>query len=111
MNVLWSQGCSTAETVREALIDRPHDSTVRTMLRVLKEKGYVRIRGRQPATYEAKVDRAQVQTKAMRSLLSRFFGGSVEALVLNLVDDEELTLEQLDQLRKSLVRRKRAKGK
>jgi predicted transcriptional regulator len=107
MNVLWTNGPSTAEAVREALQDRPHDSTVRTLLRILRKKGYVRIRGQQPAVYEAAVGRADVQIKATRSLLTRFFGGSVEALVMRLVEDEELTVDQLAELRKSLSRRKR----
>jgi len=111
MNVLWTSGPSTAEAVREALKDRPHDSTVRTLLRILKKKGYVRISGQQPAVYEAAVLRTQVQTKATRSLLTRFFGGSVEALVMRLVEDEELTVEQLAELRKSLSRRKRKRDK
>ena len=107
MNVLWTKGPSTAEAVREALKDRPHDSTVRTLLRILKKKGYVRILGQQPAVYEAAVGRSDVQIKATRSLLTGFFGGSVEALVMRLVEDEELTVEQLAQLRKSLSGRKR----
>ena len=41
MGVLWSHGDATAEQVREWLPDRPHDSTVRTLLRVLETKGYV----------------------------------------------------------------------
>ena len=111
MNVLWTKGPSTAEAVREALKDRPHDSTVRTLLRILKSKGYVRVLGQQPAVYEAAVGRSDVQIKATRSLLTRFFGGSVEALVMRLVEDEELTVEQLAQLRKSLSRRKRKEEK
>jgi BlaI family penicillinase repressor len=111
MNVLWTKGPSTAEAVREALKDRPHDSTVRTLLRILKSKGYVRVLGQQPAVYEAAVGRSDVQIKATRSLLTRFFGGSVEALVMRLVEDEELTVEQLAQLRKSLSRRKRKEDK
>ena len=107
MDILWTHGPSTAETVREALPDRPHDSTVRTLLRILKQKGYVRILGQQPATYAAAVERSVVQRKATRSLLAKFFGGSVEALVMRLVEDEALSAEQLDQLRKSLSRRKR----
>jgi predicted transcriptional regulator len=107
MNILWARGPSTAEIVREALSDRPHDSTVRTLLRILKKKGYVRILERQPAIYEAMVARSDVQRKVTRSLLARFFGGSVEALVMRLVEDEELSVEQLAQLRKSLSRRKR----
>jgi|HubBroStandDraft_6_1064221.scaffolds.fasta_scaffold413215_2 BlaI family penicillinase repressor len=107
MSILWTKGPSTAEVVREALSDRPHDSTVRTLLRILKKKGYVRILGQQPAAYEATVAQTDVQLKATRSLLARFFGGSVEALVMRLVEDEELTPKQLARLRKSLSRRKR----
>src|SRR5262249_60977372 len=95
MGILWSRGPSTAETVRELLPDQPHDSTVRTLLRVLVSKGQVRIRARQPAVYEAAASQAQRQTKAAKSLLTRFFGGSVEALVLRLIEDEDLTPEQL----------------
>ena len=42
MSVLWSEGSATAERVREALPNRLHNSTVRTRLRVLETKGYVR---------------------------------------------------------------------
>ena len=107
MDILWSRGPCTADVVREALPDGPHDSTVRTLLRILKDKGYLHIRGRQPAVYESAVPRSLVQTKAAKSLLARFFGGSVEDLVLRLVEDEELTGEQIDELRKQISRRKR----
>jgi BlaI family transcriptional regulator, penicillinase repressor len=110
MEVLWNQGPSTAEAVCKALPDAPHDSTVRTLLRILKEKGYVRIRGRQPAIYEPIVARTRVQSKATESLLARFFGGSVQELVQRLVEDEQLSSEQLEQLRKSLKQRKRKGG-
>ncbi len=106
MEILWSKGPCTAETVRKSLPDHPHDSTVRTLLRVLKQKGYLCIRGRQPAVYQAIVPRQDVQRNATGSLLARFFGGSVEALVLHLVEDEHLSSAQLDQLRKSFSRRK-----
>ena len=108
MEILWSRGRATAEEVRAALADEPHDSTVRTLLRVLKEKGYVKIAGRQPAVYEPMVPQADVQQSAARSLLNRFFGGSADELVLRLLEDEHLTAEQLSQLRKqfSLQRRK-----
>jgi BlaI family transcriptional regulator, penicillinase repressor len=111
MEVLWVQGSATAEAIRDALPDQPHDSTVRTLMRVLKQKGYVRIRGRQPAVYEPRIDRLHVQSTATRSMLARFFGGSAEALVLRLVEDEQLSPQQLNQLRKSLSQRKRKGGK
>jgi predicted transcriptional regulator len=100
MEIVWKRGRATAEEVRAALTDEPHDSTVRTLLRVLKDKGYVKIAGRQPAVYEPAVPQADVQQSAARSLLNRFFGGSADELVLRLLEDEQLTAEQLTQLRK-----------
>jgi len=111
MEILWSQGDSTAEAVRQSLPDEPHDSTVRTLLRVLKDKRYVRVVGRQPAVYQPRVTREQAQSKAARSLLARFFGGAADALVLRLLEDEELTPQQIEQLRKKLQSRSRKGGK
>src|SRR5690349_7253494 len=111
MEILWSQGDATAEAVRQSLPDEPHDSTVRTLLRILKDKGYVRITGRQPAKYQPRVSRQQAQSKATRSLLARFFGGAAEALVLRLLEDEALSPQQIDQLRKKLKSRSRPGGK
>jgi BlaI family transcriptional regulator, penicillinase repressor len=109
MEILWKAGEATAEMVREQLADQPHDSTVRTLLRVLKEKGYVKISGRQPAVYVPVVSREEVQHKAAKRLVERFFGGSADALVLRLLEDEHLTTEQLEQL-KSQYATKRRKG-
>jgi predicted transcriptional regulator len=103
MDVLWTFGPSSAEQVREALPDRPHDSTVRTLLRVLEAKGHVRRDDRGTAyTFRATVDRAGAQRTAVRGLLSRFFGGSAEALLLRLVEDEQITAAQLEEIRNSL---------
>jgi BlaI family penicillinase repressor len=111
MEILWLQGEATADAVRLALPDGPHDSTVRTLLRVLKDKGYVSVTGRQPAKYQARVSREQAQRTATRSLLSRFFGGAADALVLRLLEDEELTPQQIEQLRKKRQSRGRKGGK
>lgn len=100
MKVLWDCGDLSSGVVRAKLPGNPHDSSVRTMLRVLVEKGYVRIKGGQrPVLYASAVPQAKLQKKAMRSLLQRFFGGSVEGLVQHLIEDEQLTLEQLTKLR------------
>jgi predicted transcriptional regulator len=107
MEILWARGDATAETVRQALPDEPHDSTVRTLLRVLKDKGYVRVKGRQPATYLPRVSREQAQSKAAKSLLARLFGGAADALVLRLLEDEQLTPQQIDHLKTTLQARQR----
>ena len=100
MEVLWAKETATAEEVREALPVALHDSTVRTLLRVLESKGYVRHRTRGKSfVYRASVAREAIETRAVKSLLQRFFGGSAEALVMRLIEDEHLTPAQIDELR------------
>jgi predicted transcriptional regulator len=102
MDVLWGVGEATAEQVREALPGRLHDSTIRTLLRVLESKGHVAHEAQGKAyVYRAAVPRAKAQRTALRNVLARFFGGSAEDLVLRLVEDEQITPEQLEAIRRS----------
>lgn len=107
MDVLWKLGTALADDVRAALPGKPHDSTVRTLLRILETKGYVShdIRGKS-YVYRPAVERAQAQRSAVRNFLGRLFGGSAEDLVLRLIEDEVLTPDQLDQIRKSVQPRR-----
>jgi BlaI family penicillinase repressor len=100
MDVLWRVDEATAEQVRAGLVDPLHDSTVRTLLRVLVTKGYVAQESKGKAfVYRASIARAGAQRHALGSVLARFFGGSAEDLVLRLIEDERLTPEQLDEIR------------
>ncbi len=101
MEALWRLGEATAEQVRAVLPQPLHDSTVRTILRVLESKGYLRHEARGKSyVYCAVIARQKAQGHALRDLLGRFFGGSAEDLVLRLIEDETITLEQLDELRR-----------
>jgi len=101
MDAVWRLGEATAEKVREAMPEPLHDSTVRTLLRVLESKGYLGHEARGKAyVYRAVVERTKAQRRALGSVLSRFFGGSAEDLVLRLIEDERITPEQLDALRR-----------
>ena len=115
MDIVWRLGEVTAEQVREALPGTPHDSTVRTLIRVLENKGYLThdVRGK-VYVYRALVGRHKAQKLAVRTILTRFFAGSAEDLVSRLIEDEQLSREQLDELRKSAsapaVPKRRKKG-
>jgi len=102
MEVLWREGSASADRIRQELPDAPHDSTVRTLLRILEGKGYVKhvVRGK-AYVYRPAIRKASAERKAVGSLIKRFFGGSAEALVLRLIEDEQLTADQLEQLRKN----------
>lgn len=103
MEILWSRGSATAEEIRADLPDDPHDSTVRTILRVLETKGYVRHSSRgKTYHYRPAIKRERAERSAVRSLLERFFGGSAEALVQRLIEDEQLTPDEFDQIRRMI---------
>lgn len=110
MDVLWRHSAATADEVRAELPGEPHDSTVRTLLRVLEGKGFV-VHERRGKTfvYRAAAARDKVQRQALRSFLARLFGGSAEDLVLRLLEDEQITPDQLAQLRRAEPKRTRRK--
>lgn len=110
MDALWRLSEATAEEIRAELPGEPHDSTVRTLLRVLEGKGFVihETRGK-TFIYRAAAARDKVQRKALRSFLARLFGGSAEDLVLRLLEDEQITPAQLAQLRAAESKRSRRK--
>ncbi len=103
MNVLWERGASTVNEVLDALPDDPPlaYNTVLTTLRILEDKGYVKHKKDGRAfQYVASVPREQAQRSALRLLLSRFFEGSAEQLVLNILRHEKLDTDELQRLRR-----------
>jgi predicted transcriptional regulator len=115
MDYIWLHGPTTAEACREGLADsRPmKDSTVRTVLRRLEEKGYVnhQISGR-TFIYQAADGRQNVAVRAVKSIIDRFCGGSAEELVMGMVDNAVLNRKQLEGLaRKIAESEKSASGK
>jgi BlaI family transcriptional regulator, penicillinase repressor len=108
MDYIWSHGPSTAEACREALAgSRPmKDSTIRTVLRRLEEKGYVthNVEGR-TFIYRAVDRRQNVALRAVKNIIDRFCGGSAEELVLGMVDSEVLDHKQLERLARKIAER------
>jgi predicted transcriptional regulator len=106
MDYIWTHGPSTAEACREALAQsRPmKDSTIRTVLRRLEEKGYVthEIEGR-TFIYKASDARQNVAVRAVKGIIDRFCGGSAEQLVLGMVDNEVLDRKQLERLARKIA--------
>ena len=96
MDVLWEKERATVAEVSEAL---PKQlglayNTVLTTLRILEVKGYLRhskSKEGRSFIYRPVVSRERASRSAVRSLLGRFFGNSAEALVLNLLEDEDLS--------------------
>lgn len=107
MEQLWELRAATSEQIRAQLPDESHDSTIRTMLRILEDKGFVshRREGRS-FVFEPLVPREKVQRKTLGHVIRRFFSGSPHDLVLRLLEDEQLSPADL----KSLMRQTSAKA-
>ena len=101
MHVIWAKGRVTADDVRMALPRRQDlkDSTVRTILRRLEEKGYVEhdVEGR-TYVYRPRVEPQSIATQQVRGIIDRFCRGSVENLLVGMIDDDLLTADKLREL-------------
>jgi predicted transcriptional regulator len=107
MEVLWEKGSATVAEVTEALPKKIGlaYNTVLTTLRILESKGYLRHskpKDGRAFLYTPLVSREQASHSALRHLLSRFFGNSAEALVLNLLEDEKLSDGERERIRNLL---------
>jgi predicted transcriptional regulator len=102
MTVLWDLSAATVGDVVERLEgpSRPAYNTVLTILRILERKGYVRHEKHGRAfTYAPIVNRVQARRGALSHVLSRFFNGSREELVMDLLGHEHVDAQQLEQVK------------
>ena len=109
MEFLWAHGPASAEQAREALAPRRplKDSTVRTILRRLEEKGYLthRLEGR-TYIYIGVEPPQNVAAGAVRQIIDRFCGGSVEQLLVGMVANDVVDERELQRLAQRIARRK-----
>ncbi len=102
MEVLWKSGAATVAEVLASVTSRPAPaySTVLTTLRILEDKGYVEhVQEGRAFRYRPVVDRGTARQSAVKHLLTRFFEGSPELLLLNLLEREKLSVAELKRLR------------
>jgi BlaI family transcriptional regulator, penicillinase repressor len=97
MDVLYARGSATAAEIRDAMPDAPSYSAVRTLLRILEEKGHVRHEQDGPRyVYLPTVARDNAKRSAMRHMLRTFFDGSAEQAISALLDDESTKLSEAE---------------
>lgn len=113
MDVVWQRGKATASDVVAQISDPPSRTSIRTLMRILEEKGHLshRLEGRE-FVYRPARPRRQAARGALRRVLRTFFGGSFgEALAAHLADPNstlsDADLKRLDEL----IRQARERGK
>ena len=102
MQVLWENGAGTVQAVQQKLSGEPAYTTVQTMLNILQRKGKVKRKLVGKAyEYRAVLSRDRALREAAGDLIERVFGGSVDALLMSLVKNQQVdkaTLAKLEAL-------------
>src|SRR5258706_14963394 len=110
LDILYQRGKASATEVRDAMEDAPSNSAVRTLLRVLEEKGHVRRRAEGlKYVYVPAVAKEKAKRTAIKHLLETYFDGCSEQIVAALLDvsSRQLTREELDRMTEMIEKAKR----
>jgi len=113
MEVLYQRGKASASEVLAAMEDAPSNSAVRTLLRVLEEKGHVKRRAEGlKYVYFPAVAREKAKRTVVKHLLDTYFSGSPEQIVAALLDvsSTRLTREELDRMT-AMIEKAKKEGK
>lgn len=104
LSIVWRMGTVTADQTREGLARPLKDSTVRTVLRRLEEKGYLKhsVENR-TFVYRPAESRQHVAARAAKRIVDWFCEGSVEALLVGMVDQKVLGRGELERLARRIA--------
>jgi BlaI family transcriptional regulator, penicillinase repressor len=113
MDIVYAKGSATAAEVHASIPDPPSKTSVRTLLRILEEKGHLTHFEDGPRyVYRAVRSREHVGKSSLRRVLNTFFDGSLErAVAAHLTDSaSDLSAEELKRL-SQLIQHARKKGR
>ena len=100
MQVLWSLGKGFLKDIMEEIPDpKPHSNTIATILKILVEKGFVdyEVQGRNNL-YKPLIFKSEYGKMSAQQLVSGYFEGSPARLVSQFVNDNKLSMEELEML-------------
>ena len=110
MQLVWARGPITADAARIALRRRLKDSTIRTVLRRLEEKGYVRHTvDARTYIYAAREPRGKVAARAVQRIVNWFCDGSVDEVLLGMVENAMLDQRQVQMLADKIAKSRRGR--
>ena len=107
VQLVWANKSISAETVRERLKRPLKESTVRTVLRRLEEKGYItHTTAGRTYLYDAAESRGRIAARAVRRIVNMICNGSVDEVLVGMVDSKMIDEQQLRKLSEELKRAK-----
>jgi predicted transcriptional regulator len=113
MDVVYRRGKASVAEVRQDLPDPPSYSSVRGMLGLLEDKGYLRHEQHGlKYLYLPKQDPRQVRTSALKHIVKTFFGGSPEQAVAALLEISDTKISAKDrQYLSQLIKKAQQEGR
>ncbi len=108
MDIVYQRGPVSVADVLEDLPDPPSYSTVRALLRILEEKGYLtHKKDGKRYIYRPTQPRHQAGRSALKQIFQTFFDKSIEKTVMTLISDADLSDEELDRLSQRIEQAKK----
>jgi predicted transcriptional regulator len=107
LRVLWQHGPNSVREVQRIMNEaKPTGyTTVLKLLQIMTEKGLVeRDESCRPQIYRARYSQEQTQRQLLRDLLQRAFGGSVRTLVLQALETQKSSPQELEEMERLLDR-------
>jgi predicted transcriptional regulator len=101
MKIVWERESATVRDVYETLLERRKVAytTVMTMMKILEQKKYLkRTQAERAYVYRPSQPKRQVIGAMVREFIDRVFNGSAEPLLVHLVDQKELSPEDLEEI-------------
>lgn len=104
MQVLWKLNKGFLKEITENMPEpQPHPNTVATLLKILVEKGFVQyeVQGRNNL-YKPRISKTEYGKKSINQLVKGYFEGSPVKLVSQFVNDNKVSLQELEDLLKQI---------
>jgi BlaI family penicillinase repressor len=104
MNVIWDRSPASVPDILDGMTRSLAYTTVMTTVRILEDKGFVTKCGKRGRAflYQAEADRDEVRGSMSNELADRLYNGSVKSLVLNLVQQEDITADDLAEVKRMI---------
>jgi BlaI family penicillinase repressor len=104
MNVIWDRSPASVPDILDGMTRSLAYTTVMTTVRILEDKGFVAKCGKRGRAflYQPEADRDEVRGSMSNELADRLYNGSVKSLVLNLVQQEDITADDLAEVKRMI---------
>lgn len=101
MTIVWARKSATVQDVVDAMPRQLAYTTVMTTFRILQDKGFVERTGKRgrAIVYSPIVSQDSVLKNSLKETSHRFFGGSFKSMVLSLIKTNQISAEDLAELR------------